>query len=160
MMRTRTLILLFAFLLVSGCSILPFWGRSAEGVKEIGSDNYCGTADQHSDVHYFANPNEFQNWIDYRNIRGFNANMARDGVLIVEMGMRPTGGYYIALDGEHTKLEDGVLDVGMKWHAPRLDAAVGQAMITQCVALRLPKGDYNKVRVVDQLGNSRGTVQP
>lgn len=142
---------------IAGCSVLHL-GESASGVKVIGRNTYCGTPSQASAVHYFASPNAFQNWIDYRDISGFNPNMARNGVLIVEMGERPTGGYRIDLDGKETGINNHVLTVGMDWHAPRLDAAVSQALISECVALHLPQGNYNKVKVVDQLGNTRGTA--
>ncbi|AWN17528.1 hypothetical protein SALB1_3334 [Salinisphaera sp. LB1] len=124
----------------------------------VGKSTYCGTPSQASEVHYFADPDAFQNWIDYRNVNGFNPKMARNGVLIVEMGQRPTGGYDIQLDGKKTGIKNNVLTIGMDWHAPRLDAAVSQAMITPCVALHLPQGQYNKVKVVDQLGNLRGSA--
>ena len=150
-------LLLIASVAIAGCSTLHL-GRSASGVSVVGKSTYCGTPSQASEVHYFADPDAFQNWIDYRNVNGFNPKMARNGVLIVEMGQRPTGGYDIQLDGKKTGIKNNVLTIGMDWHAPRLDAAVSQAMITPCVALHLPQGQYNKVKVVDQLGNSRGQV--
>lgn len=157
MLMKRIGLLLLASLAVAGCSVLPI-GRSASGVSVAGKSTYCGTPSQASDVHYFADPDDFQSWIDYRNIKGFNADMARHGVLVVEMGQRPTGGYDIKLDGDKTGIDNGVLDITMHWHAPRLDAAVGQALISECVALRLPQGQYHTVQVRDQLGNVRGTI--
>ncbi|WP_440856200.1 hypothetical protein [Salinisphaera sp. RV14] len=150
-------LLLIASVAIAGCSTLHL-GRSASGVSVVGKSTYCGTPSQASEVHYFADPDAFQNWIDYRNVNGFNPKMARNGVLIVEMGQRPTGGYDIQLASKKTGIKNNVLTIGMDWHAPRLDAAVSQAMITQCVALHLPQGQYHKVRVVDQLGNVRGSA--
>lgn len=150
-------LLLIAVLVLGGCSVLPF-GRSASGVTVVGKSTYCGTPSQASEVHYFADPGAFQNWIDYRNIRGFDGDMAKQGVLVVEMGQRPTGGYSIKLNGDNTGIDDDELTIGMDWHAPRLDAAVGQALISECVALQLPQGEYHTVKVVDQLGNGRGTI--
>lgn len=150
-------LLLIASVAIAGCSTLHL-GRSASGVSVVGKSTYCGTPSQASEVHYFSDPDAFQNWIDYRNVNGFNEKMARNGVLIVEMGQRPTGGYDIRLDSKKTGIKNNVLTISMNWHAPRLDAAVSQAMITPCVALHLPQGQYNKVKVVDQLGNLRGSA--
>ena len=47
----------------------------------------------------------------------------------------------------------------LNWNAPRLDAAVSQAMTTQCVAVALPKSNYKQVKVLDQLGNARGSFE-
>lgn len=150
-------LLLISSVTIAGCSALHL-GSNAAGVSVVGKNTYCGTPSQASEVHYFATPDAFENWIDYRSISGFNRKMARDGVLVVEMGQRPTGGYSLKLQGKNTGVNDGVLTVAMDWHAPRLDAAVSQAMITECVALHLPQGRYNKVRVIDQLGNQRGVL--
>lgn len=153
----RISVMLIAVLAAAGCSVLHL-GQSASGVTVVGKSTYCGTPSQAAEVHYFADADAFQNWIDYRNVSGFNAKMAKKGLLIVEMGQRPTGGYHLKLDGDKTGIKGDVLDVGMDWHAPRLDAAVSQALIGQCVALQLPQGSYRSIKVVDQLGNVRGTV--
>ncbi|MGB7755391.1 MAG: protease complex subunit PrcB family protein [Salinisphaera sp.] len=150
-------LLVIASVTIAGCSALHL-GGNASGVSVVGKSTYCGTPSQASEVHYFADPDAFQNWIGYRNVSGFSPKMARNGVLIVEMGQRPTGGYDIRLNGKKTGIKNNILTIGMDWHAPRLDAAVSQAMISQCVALHLPQGQYQKVRVVDQLGNLRGSV--
>lgn len=155
---TRVGLLFLACLSVAGCSMFHLGGNPS-GVSVIGDSTYCGTSSQNSEVHYFADPNAFQNWIDYRNITDFNRKMARHGVLIVEMGQRPTGGYNIQLNGEKTGVHGDTLRIAMDWHAPRLDAAVSQALTSECVALSLPPGDYDEANVVDQIGNSRGKVK-
>lgn len=153
---------LFAVVVVclglAGCSLLRLGGNPS-GVSVIADSNYCGTPSQASEVHYFANPNSFQTWVDFRNIPGFSRDMARNGALVVEMGQRPTGGYYISLDGEKTGIHNGVLTIVMDWHAPRQDAAVSQALTSECVVLGLPSGTYHEVNVVDQIGNSRGRIK-
>ena len=47
----------------------------------------------------------------------------------------------------------------MTWNAPRLDAAVSQALTSPCVAVKPPKGDFDRVEVRDQLDNLRGEVR-
>lgn len=151
--------LLIAVLAVAGCSTLHLgFGGSADGVKVVGRTEYCGTPSQASAVHYFPNADAFENWIDYRNVQGLKPRMARNGLLVVEMGERPTGGYHITLQNKGTGIHNGVLDITMNWHAPRLDAAVSQALTSECVAMQLPQGQYDKVKVMDQLGNTRGVV--
>lgn len=152
---TRLLMTTGLLLLITGCSINPF--RGASGAQMIGESEYCGTSSQDSAAHYFANASSFGDWIEYRSINEFKPSMAvNGGVVIVEMGQRPTGGYNIKLDRKQTKVVGDTLTLSMKWNAPRLDAAVGQALIASCVAIRPPKGDYRQIQVVDQLGNVRG----
>lgn len=156
---TRYLVAAAMVALLAGCSTLHLGGGGPPGLKIVGNSTYCGTASQASEVHYFATPDAYQNWIDYRNVNGLDAEGAKKrGVVVVEMGQRPTGGYKLKLNRGKTKIQDNTLTLAMDWHAPRLDAAVSQAMITQCLAIRPPRGSYNEIRVVDQIDNSRGVV--
>ena len=143
-------------LALTACTTLGFGGNNA-GVRIVGKQKYCGSASQASEVHYFATQASFDNWVDFRDLSNWHETVRKPGLMIVEMGQRPTGGYKLKLDNKTTRIEDDVLIVGFEWGAPRLDAAVSQAMTTQCVAVALPKGQYSTVDVQDQLGNSRGS---
>jgi len=152
---TRLLLPICLLLLVTGCAVNPF--RGASGAQVIGESQYCGTSSQDSAAQYFGDASTFGDWLAYRSISEFKPSMAvNGGVIVVEMGQRPTGGYNIKLDRKNTKIQNDTLTLAMEWNAPRLDAAVSQALIASCVAIRPPKGDYSHIRVVDQLGNLRG----
>lgn len=154
---TRLLIAAALAATLTACTALHLGAGGPPGLKIVGKSVYCGTPSQSSEVHYFADQGSYQNWIDYRNIDDLNAKAARErGVVIVEMGQRPTGGYTLKLNRKKTKIDGDTLDLVMNWHAPRLDAAVSQAMTTQCVAVRPPEGHYSRIQVLDQIGNSRG----
>ncbi|GAB3682786.1 protease complex subunit PrcB family protein [Salinisphaera aquimarina] len=153
MLRLATIFIVLG--LLAACSINPFRGSS--GARVVGESQYCGTSSQDSDAHYFADSSVFEDWLDYRSISEFKPSMAvNGGIIIVEMGQRPTGGYSIKLDRSKTKVQGNTLTLSMEWKAPRLDAAVSQALIASCVAIRPPAGNYSRIRVVDQLGNVRG----
>lgn len=154
----RLIPLLAILALLGGCATLHL--GNPHGLAVVGKTEYCGTPSQASDVHYFADPDAFGDWIAYRDISGLKPSMARHGgVIVVEMGERPTGGYKIILNRDKSGIRNGTLKIAMDWSAPRLDAAVSQALISECVALHPPKGDYHQVQVVDQLGNPRGSTQ-
>lgn len=153
----RLLLLSLLLPILAACAAGP--GRGVQA-QVVGESQYCGTASQDSSVRYFPDADAFGNWIDYRNTHDFNAGMAQgNGVVVVEMGQRPTGGYNIRLDNNETTIEDNTLTLGMTWNAPRLDAAVSQALIASCVAIRPPQGEYDTIRVVDQLGDLRGQAR-
>ena len=153
----RLLLLSLLLPILAACALGP--GRGGAKARVVGESQYCGTASQDSNVLYFPDAATFGDWIDYRGINEFEPDMAkRNGVVVVEMGQRPTGGYNIRLDNDKTAIEGNTLTLGMAWNAPRLDAAVSQALIASCVAIRPPQGSYKTVRVVDQLGKSRGQV--
>ena len=141
---------------LTACASFGFGGNPA-GVRIVGKQKYCGSASQASEVHYFATQAGFDNWVDFRDLNNWHEKVRQPGLMVVEMGQRPTGGYKLKLDNDATRIKDDVLTVGFEWDAPRLDAAVSQAMTTQCVAIALPDGQYRTVDVQDQLGNSRGS---
>lgn len=155
----RLIAAMAATAMLAGCGVLHLGNGGPPGLKVVGKSDYCGTASQNSEVHYFANPDAYDDWIHYRDINDLSANNARHGVIVVEMGQRPTGGYKLELEGAKTKIHGNTLDLVVDWHAPRLDAAVSQALTTQCIAVRPPRGNYHKIRVLDQIGNVRGVVK-
>jgi len=151
----RLLLLTLLLPVMAACAMGP--SRGGVQAKVLGESQYCGTASQDSGALYFADADEFGDWINYRGVNDFNPQMANgNGIVVVEMGQRPTGGYNIKLDNASTAIKGDTLTIGMKWNAPRLHAAVSQALIASCVAIRPPQGEYNRIRVVDQLSNLRG----
>ena len=152
----RSIVGACAVLSLSACSVLGV-GANTAGVKIVGKQQYCGTPSQSSEIHYFASQAAFDNWVQYRDVGDWQETVSSPGLVVVEMGQRPTGGYKLHLDPNQTGLEDDVLKIGFDWRAPRLDAAVSQALTSQCVAVALPTGTYKKVEVLDQLGNKRGS---
>lgn len=154
----RFAISVFVVALLAACSLNPL--RGGDGARVVGDSLYCGTSSQDSETHYFPDRNTFEDWLEYRNIKDFDASLASNsGILVVELGQRPTSGYNIRLERDKTTVDDDTLKLAMTWDAPRLDAAVGQALTAPCVAIRLPQGEYSRIQVVDQLGNVRGTAR-
>lgn len=151
----RLLVTAAVLTMLAACSLGST--RGAQSAAVTGESQYCGTSSQDSQVHYFADVGAFSDWIEYRSISDFEPALAADGgAIVVEMGQRPTGGYNIKLDRSKTAIENGTLTLGLTWNAPRLDAAVSQALIASCVVIRPPQGEYSRIRAVDQLGNLRG----
>lgn len=143
--------------LLAGCSVIPF---NSGMVNVVDSSVYCGTTSQQSAVHYFATQAAFAKWIDYRGIQAFDAGAAAEGgAIVVEMGQRMTGGYEMELMPGVTHIENNTLYLGMAWTAPPHYAAISQALTAPCVVIEPPEGDYDKIVVVDQLGNVRGTAK-
>lgn len=143
--------------MLAGCSIIPF----SSGIANVVDRGvYCGTTSQQSAVHYFATKAELARWIDYRGIRAFDADAAAaGGVIVVEMGQRMTGGYEMTLMPDVTHIEGNTLYLGVKWTAPPHYAAISQALTAPCMVIEPPKGQYNQVVVIDQLGNKRGKAE-
>lgn len=141
---------------LAGCAAV---GLSAGGANVVDSAAYCGTTSQQAAVHYFATESALARWIDYRGIDEFGAGgAANGGAIVVEMGQRMTGGYKMKMLPDSTKVDNDTLYLGIAWEAPPEYAAISQAMTSPCVVIAPPAGDYDRVVVVDQLDNVRGTA--
>ncbi|RFA30146.1 hypothetical protein CAI21_08125 [Alkalilimnicola ehrlichii] len=79
-------------------------------------------------------------------------------VLWVEMGEKRTGGYWVELGADTMTVVDGVAEVRVNWHTPEPDAMLTQAITSPCLAVAVPQGDYETVRVVDLEGQIRAEV--
>src|SRR5699024_423497 len=148
--------LCLAAVMLTGCSVLGFHSGLTR-VVDRGVN--CGTTSQQSAVHYFATEADFDRWIDYRGIHAFGPGAAADdGVIVVEMGQRMTGGYEMSLLPDVSHIDNDTLYLGVAWTAPPHYAAISQAMTAPCIVVKPPQGSYSAVEVNDQAGTTRGTV--
>lgn len=74
------------------------------------------------------------------------------GVLLVHMGTKTTGGYAIELADATFAVKEQAATVSVDWLVPPSDRVVPQVMTTPCLILKLIKGDYKRIDVVDRKG--------
>jgi len=85
-------------------------------------------------------------------------DFAREGVLAVYMGQRPTAGYGLALHDPTVAIAGGVGTVVVRFEEPAPGAMVAQVLTSPCLLLRLPREDLREVRVVDPAGAVRAVA--
>lgn len=156
--HVRMAAVVIATLLLGGCAGLGlFGGDHGPDADIVQSSQYCGTRTPDASLHYFATPDAFRRWIERNDIRELRPGAASlRGVLVVEMGERPSAGYSLEVDDAQTVIQDHTLNLAMRWNAPDIDDQVAQVMISPCVVIPPPEGDYDKVVLRDQRGKVRG----
>lgn len=84
-------------------------------------------------------------------------DFSRNGVLLVTMGTQPTTGYRLNyLPPRHqVRLQGSTLRLGLAWQTPEPDSIQAQVLTQPCLVLKLPRRDFDRVRVVDQDGTVR-----
>jgi hypothetical protein len=85
-------------------------------------------------------------------------DFAKEGVLAVSMGQRPTAGYGLALQDDTVTIADGVGTVVVRFEEPAPGAILAQVLTSPCLLVRLPKQGLREVRVVDPAGVLRASV--
>jgi hypothetical protein len=76
--------------------------------------------------------------------------------LLVEMGQRSTLGYHIALTGaDDLRITRGLARLTLDWVQPPAGVMVAQMISSPCLLLKLGRGDYTSVQILDKQGASR-----
>jgi hypothetical protein len=82
-------------------------------------------------------------------------DFSREGILIVSMGQKPTGGYGLELNREVAAVLDDAAVLSVSWNEPPKGAVLPQVITSPCLAIILPKGPYSQIRVLDQNAHLR-----
>lgn len=156
-MKYRLSVSILAALTLSACALWP--GSRGLGVNVVQDSDYCGTRTPQAELHYFASPDPFAAWITEREIDGLRASAASlTGVFVVELGQRPSAGYSIKAINGASHIEGDTLYLAMRWSGPGLDSNVSPEVLSPCVVIPRPKGNYDKVVLVDQRNKPRAQV--
>jgi hypothetical protein len=76
-------------------------------------------------------------------------------ILLVDMGMRRTGGYAVRLTGSQAVLRGQILSIPVQWIEPAPNAIVTQVITHPCMLIAIAKGGYRSVAIIDQHGRQR-----
>ena len=77
-------------------------------------------------------------------------DFSREGILIVAMGQKPTGGYGLELNREFAAISDDTAVLRVSWIDPPKGAILPQIITSPCLAIILPKGPYSQIQLLDQ----------
>ena len=81
------------------------------------------------------------------------------GVLLVSMGQQRTAGYSIGLTkGEELKIASGSAEVRVQWKQPQPGMMLAQVITHPCIFIQVPRGEYQLIRVIDQVEKVRAEI--
>jgi hypothetical protein len=87
-----------------------------------------------------------------------NIDFTRYGIVLVSMGQQRTGGYVIELAQEDLAVSNDTALITVRWREPEPGMMVTQVLTHPCVFLKVPRADYQLVRVVDQENKVRAEL--
>ena len=82
-------------------------------------------------------------------------DFSREGVLIVAMGQKPTGGYGLELNREFAVISDDTAVLRVTWIDPPEAAILPQVITSPYLAIILPKGPFSQIHLLDQDAHPR-----
>jgi hypothetical protein len=73
----------------------------------------------------------------------------------VDMGEQPSGGYRLELLSDKLTISEDTARFSLQWVKPDPDTMQPQVLIYPCIFLKVAKGDYTRLEVVDETGRLR-----
>lgn len=139
-------------LVMAGCATLL---RGAQiDVREVGRSMYCNTPGEAAQAVLLSGPEAVMDWQATRGVvLAGPESLAKATYAVVENGMRPTGGYSLAVSRSALlRGEKAVLQA--TFFSPAPGSLRTQALSSPCVLVQLPAGRYATVEVRDPAGNT------
>ncbi|MFC1524057.1 protease complex subunit PrcB family protein [Thermodesulfobacteriota bacterium] len=85
-------------------------------------------------------------------------DFARDGVLLIAMGQQSTAGYSLVLADDQASVDNHTATVNIVWNKPPENQITAQIITSPCLLIKIPKGLFTRIRVVDQKNILRGEI--
>jgi hypothetical protein len=144
----------FVCLFLSGCIALNAEApleREIEVAVLGGGD--CGGPEQAERAEWITRPgafNRLQSRFSLPGHRPYSWNADVEGLLLIHMGTRPTGGYRIELAAPAAKVRNSVAVIDVNWREPDPGSMVTQAITAPCLLLKVPRQGIKRLVVKDQ----------
>lgn len=139
-------------LAVAGCA--TFLRGAQIEVREVGRSLYCNSPGETPQVLLLGGPEAVIEWQTARGVvLAGPESLSQATYAVVENGMRPTGGYSLAVSRSALlRGEKAVLQA--TFFSPAPGSLRTQALSSPCVLVQLPAGRYAAVEVRDPAGNT------
>ncbi len=159
-MHRFTIILILA---LSGCSWnWKFWDSKPSfesqslRVHELRRALICGTPTEDSVIRLFDSAAALRAWDGSERLHLETLELpAERAFVLIEQGLRRTGGYSIELRPKASLSESGTLTIQADWLEPQPDRMLTQILTSLCVLSAVPARPYLRVEVGDQAGQIR-----
>jgi hypothetical protein len=144
--------------LLAGCGGLGLFEGSADiEVREVGRSLYCNAGGEAASVVLLGDPQAVLDWQAARGVTlAGSESLAQAPYALIDMGVRPTGGYGLAV-ARAAVLRGERVTLSATFVSPPPGSISTQALSSPCVLVQLPRGRYGEVEVLDQTGAVRAT---
>ena len=153
-------VLLFILCLSIGCGGTDGHSKGTPTLKVrlLWQGVQCGTNRLNPYATWIDSPDQFEktfarltkNHIGAQTDLSSRVDFSLEGLLVIAMGRKPTGGYGLQLKQEYAVIKDDTAVLKVSWIKPSKGAIVPQVITSPCLAIILPKGPYSQIHLLDQ----------
>lgn len=147
---------------LAGCSWVPkvkFWEDAPEvesgkvKLQEVRRALVCGTETDQAAIILFDSLEQLQAWDSEDALKLHRLDLPTDrSFVLVEQGLRRTGGYTIELRKQAEVTDQGTLQVHAEFLTPEPGRLTTQMITSLCVLAAVEKRPYRKVQLLDAAG--------
>lgn len=83
-----------------------------------------------------------------------NLDFGQVTVIVISMGQKPTPGYAVEVPEDSAVLQGESLNISSVWQRPPEGAILPQVRTSPCVAITVPRAQYNTVKIENQHGDT------
>ncbi|MEE8574100.1 MAG: protease complex subunit PrcB family protein [Thermodesulfobacteriota bacterium] len=121
----------------------------------------CGRAEKESKLTWINNSDDFKRVYGglLKQSFGLKENprpkidFKKNGVLLIEMGSRPTAGYAVESSNKGVRVIGSLVEVNTHWIKPAPGAILAQIITSPCLMISFTASEYSIIRVIDQKGD-------
>ena len=156
----KIVVLLFILLFPNGCVGTDSHSKEKPTLKVrlLYTEDQCQTKRLNPHAVWIDNPDQFKktytrltrHTIGAQQDLSSRVDFSREGILMVTMGQKPTGGYGLKLNREFAVISDDTVVLRVSWIEPPKGAVLPQIITSPCLAVILPKGPYSQIHLLDQ----------
>jgi len=144
---------------LAGCATLSASGAQPLRAEQVYSAIQCGSDDKSARAAWIADQAAWRQLsAKLHPAPEVGVDFDREGLLLVEMGERATAGYGVDLAAPEVEVRAGTAWVRTRWTMPAPGTINAQVITSPCVVIKLPKGDFDAIRVVDQNDKQRARI--
>jgi hypothetical protein len=156
----KIVVLLFILLFPNGCVGTDSHSKEKPTLKVrlLYTEDQCQTKRLNPHAIWIDDPDQFKktyarltrHTIGAQQDLSSRVDFSREGILMVTMGQKPTGGYGLELNQEFAVISDDTAVLSVSWIEPPKGAILPQIITSPCLAIIIPKGPYSKINLLDQ----------
>jgi len=84
-----------------------------------------------------------------------DVDFAKHGILLIRMGEKPSGGYGLTLMADTARIENRTAVIPVRWSEPQPDMMYTQAFTYPYLVIKMEKGSFDSIAIVDQDGKEK-----
>jgi hypothetical protein len=135
-------------------------------IETLWGGSQCGCVAPQARVRWVTGPDQLSAAMAAAESSALRIQMAHlsmdwkhNGLIWIDMGLKPTGGYALSLAAPSARISSGVVVITVRWRQPRPGSIVTQQLTSPCLILKLAQENFHIIEIKDESGRVHARVE-